>query len=152
MISVELPMDLSPYVGKELGASSWRTISEAEILRFAELSGDRHWTHTDPERARRETPFGGIIAQGFFTLSLLTAMNGECFEVKKAQRWFNYGLDRLRFTHPVVPGDRLRVKAVLAELAPVEGGGTRIKVTSTMEIEGKPKPALIAEMVMIAYA
>jgi acyl dehydratase len=149
---VETAAELAPLIGQELGISTWRAVTEAEVLRFAELTGDRHWLHTDPVRAARETPFGGVVAHGFLTLSLLTAMVGECLEVRAVRRWSNYGLDRLRFTHPVLPGDRLRARLTLTELTPDKAGATRLRIGCTMEIEARPRPALVTDFIMVAHA
>ncbi len=152
MLSVDLPADLAGHVGSPLGPGAWREVTEAQILAFAALCGDDHWTHTDPARAARETPFGGIIAQGFLTLSLTTSMLGGCLEVRRASRWFNYGLERVRFTRPVRPGERLRLRGALAAVAPAAGGGTRIEADLSVEVEGAEKPALIARSILLACA
>lgn len=151
MTTVETPSDLLPLVGEELGISSWHEVTESAVLRFAEVTGDRHWIHTDPERARRETPFGGVLAHGFLTLSLLTSMFGECVTVRRASRWTNYGLDRVRFTHPVVPGDRLRTRVRLTGADDL-GGDVRLRADCTMEIAGCGRPALVAVFVSVAHA
>jgi acyl dehydratase len=151
MITVAQPEDLASYVGKELGTSAWRSIDEDDIAAFARLTGDDHWIHTDPERAGRETPFGGVIAHGFFTLALITALSRQCYAVTDVARWLNYGLDRVRFTMPITPRDRVRLKASLAGLEAVERGATRLRISCVLEIDGKAKPALVADWTMIAY-
>jgi len=151
MLRVSKPDELTPHVGEELGVSSWRHVDEAMILRFAELTGDNHWIHTDPARAARETPFGGIIAHGFLTLALITPLSHECYRVDGALRWLNYGLDRIRFTQPVMANDRVRLRAVLREATPQDKGAVRITLGCTLEIDGKDRPALVADWTMIAY-
>jgi acyl dehydratase len=151
MLAVATVAELRAHVGQELGTSSWRSLSQEDLDSFSQVSGDLHWVHTDPERARREAPFGGTIAQGFLTLSLLTALSGECYAIAAVSRWINYGLDSVRFLHPVVPGDRLRLRTVLSELTTMDKGGTRITLRCTLEIEGRQRPALAANWTVIAY-
>ncbi len=150
MLDVETPADLAAHIGAPIGPGAWREVTEAHILAFATLCGDDHWIHTDPERAAREAPFGGVIAQGFLTLSMTTRMIGDGLRVRRAARWFNYGLERVRFTKPVRPGDRLRGRGVLAATAPAGDTGTRIEVDLTVEIEGAPKPALLCRAILLA--
>jgi acyl dehydratase len=150
MIRVARPMELEPYVGQELGWSSWLSLSEADVLAFADVSRDRHWVHTDPERARRQTPFNGILAHGFLTLSLTTNLLNQCLVIDTAARWVNYGLDRLRFLHPAVAGSRLRLRAILSSYSPLENGA-RLSLACTMEIEGAPKPAFTADWTVLVF-
>jgi acyl dehydratase len=137
--------NLSEFIGRELGVSDWLTIDQARIDQFAQCTGDDQWIHVDAERARRESPFGGPIAHGYLTLSLLAPTAFEVF-IKPAgiAQAFNYGLDRVRFISPVKTGSRLRNRIKL--LSAEEKGGSRILLSTenTVEIEGEDKPALTA--------
>jgi acyl dehydratase len=151
MLYLNTPEELIQHERKELGISRWHVVSEAMILSFAELSGDNHWVHTDPVRAARDTPFGGIIAHGFLTLALITSLSHECYSIAGAKRWLNYGLDKVRFTHPVKANDRVRLRATLKEAVSQEKGRTRITLGCALEIDGSDRPALVADWTMIAF-
>lgn len=151
MVRVEHLVALAPHVGQELGVSDWVPVDQPTIAAFGALTRDQHWIHTDPERARAEGPFGGTIAHGFLTLSMMTGLLKDCFEVAAAKRWVNYGLDKVRFTAPVKPGDRIRMRLVLASFDLREDGGARLSCQCTMEIEGGDRPALVATFGMLGY-
>jgi acyl dehydratase len=135
------------FVGRELGASDWITVNQDRIDQFAVCTGDRQWIHVDVERARRESPFGGPIAHGYLSLSLVAAMVMELGVVPPdAATALNYGLDKVRFIAPVKAGARVRMRASLASAEPQNGGRMLLKLNSTLEIEGEAKPALVAEV------
>jgi acyl dehydratase len=134
------------FVGRELGASDWVTVDQERINQFAACTGDRQWIHVDVERARRESSFGGPIAHGYLSLSLVAAMVMEVGVIPPdAATGLNYGLDKVRFLAPVRAGSRLRLRVVLAGVEPKDGGQLVIKTMNTLEIEGSDKPALVAE-------
>jgi acyl dehydratase len=134
-------------VARDLGASEWVLVDQDRIDRFAECTGDRQWIHVDVERARRESPFGGPIAHGYLTLSLVAAMVMELGIIPPdAATGLNYGLDKVRFVAPVKAGARVRTRASLSAAEPQKGGRMLIKLQCTLEIEGEAKPALIAEV------
>lgn len=151
MIDVEHPEDLRPYLGQELGRSQWRSLSLEDLRGFGRITGDEHWIHTDSERAARETPYGGVLVHGFLALSLVTGLSQEIYAIRGVKTWLNYGLDKVRFTHPMLLVDRLRLRATLLELEPQPRGGTRLKLALTLEIAGKQRPALVADWISIAY-
>src|SRR5215468_8962321 len=135
------------FVGRELGASGWVTINQDRIDAFAACTGDRQWIHVDVERAKRESPYGGPIAHGYLTLSLVAAMVMELGVIPlDAATGLNYGLDKVRFIAPVKAGARVRMRASLASAEPQNGGRVLLKLQSTLEIEGEAKPALVAEV------
>jgi len=135
------------FVGRELGASAWITVGQDRIDQFAACTGDRQWIHVDVERARRESPFGGPVAHGYLSLSLVAAMVMELGVVPPdAAGALNYGLDKVRFIAPVKAGARVRMRASLASAEPQSGGRMLLKLQSTLEIEGEAKPALVAEV------
>lgn len=143
---------LRASVGKELGVSGWVTVDQQKIDQFADCTGDRQWIHTDPERARKRSPFRTTIAHGYLTLSLIGSLSQEMAIVPEdTQAVFNYGLDRVRFVAPVKAGARVRMRIVLLGM---EEKGPRqylMKAENTIEIEGEDKPALVAETLVMMY-
>jgi acyl dehydratase len=134
-------------VGTELGVSGWTLIDQPMVDAFAKLTGDSYFIHVDPERAKRETPFGGTIVHGFLTLSLLANMAYQTSPwVAGTKTGVNYGFNRLRFVAPVPTGSRVRGRFVLKafEVQPTRWQST---FEVTVEIEGASKPALVADWV-----
>jgi len=148
MAILDYTMTTAPqFVGRELGATDWVTVDQERIDQFAACTGDRQWIHVDVERARRESPFGGPVAHGYLSLSLVAAMVMELGVVPPdAASALNYGLDKVRFIAPVKAGSRVRLRASLASAEPQNGGRMLLKLQSTLEIEGEAKPALVAEV------
>jgi acyl dehydratase len=135
------------FIGSELGSSDWVTVGQDRIDQFAACTGDRQWIHVDVERARRESPFGGPVAHGYLTLSLVAAMVMELGVIPPdAATGLNYGLDKVRFVAPVKAGARVRMRASLVAAEPQNGGRMLLKLQSTLEIEGEANPALVAEV------
>jgi len=147
-----VPLDsLGPHVGKEIGLSPWRTVTQEMINQFADATDDHQFIHVDPERAARETPFGGTIAHGFLTLSLLSTLTYEAIApLEEASMSMNYGFDRVRFMAPVKSGARVRARYVLAELTVRPSGYVQAAYDVTMEIEGQKKPALTARWLTLS--
>ena len=141
--------DLQPLVGQHLGDSDWISVDQERVNLFAQATGDQQWIHVDPVRAAAG-PFGGPIAHGFLTLSLLPEMFASAFEVKDARMGVNYCLNRVRFPAPVPVGSRLRGKFVLMAYEPLEGGA-QMTVEVTMECEGSSKPVCVAESIGRRY-
>lgn len=140
--------DLPARIGETLGTSDWITVDQALIDQFAQVSGDHQYIHVDPVRAA-DTPFGGTIAHGFLTVSLLSRMRASARERAgdrfAARMSVNYGFDKLRFLSPVKSGKRIRGHFKLLEIDEKRPGQWQQKVEATVEIEGEAKPALIAE-------
>ena len=144
---------IADYTGREIGLSDWMTIDQHRIDEFADCTGDRQWIHVDVERAKRESPFGGPIAHGYLTLSLVAAMVMELGAVPAdAASGLNYGLDKVRFLAPVKAGTRVRNRIVLLAAESKGSGRTLITLQNTIEIEGETKPALIAESLAMLMA
>jgi acyl dehydratase len=144
--------ELRAKVGAEIGLSGWITVDQSRIDGFAELTGDHQFIHVDPVRASAETPFGGAIAHGFLTLSLLSAMAYDALPaIEGTAMGVNYGFNRLRFLAPVPAGASIRGRFRLARLDETRSG----EVTSTydvqIEIEGREKPVLAAEWLTRSY-
>jgi len=143
--------ELRGGVGKELGVSQWHEVTQARIDRFADVTGDHQWIHLDRERAARESPYGTTIAHGFLTVSLLSMLMNEAIETTgDVKLRVNYGFNRLRFTGAVPSGSRIRGRFTLQSLKDVDGG-VEIAWLSTVEVEGREKPALVAEWLGRTY-
>jgi acyl dehydratase len=145
----ESPEALREAAGTHLGHSAWRVIDQDQVNRFADATGDHQWIHVDLERAAAG-PFGGTIAHGFLTLSMLPEMVFELLSVGGVRMVINYGLNRVRFVNPVRVGSRLRAGAELTAVEEVKGG-LQATVTVTFEIDGEDKPACVAESLMRFY-
>ena len=138
--------DVDSLVGSEIGCSRWITIDQAMIDRFADATEDHQFIHTDPLRAAAEGPYGGTVAHGFLTVSLLSAMNYDCVPSIAEQRFsVNYGFDKLRFMAPVKEGRRVRGRFVLSEARRRGHQMLMMRYQVTVEIEGEAKPALVAD-------
>jgi acyl dehydratase len=138
------------FVGRELGASGWVMVDQDRIDAFAACTSDRQWIHVDVARAKRESPFGGPIAHGYLTLSLVAAMVMELGVIPPdAATGLNYGLDKVRFIAPVKAGARVRTRATLLAAEPQSDGRVLLKLSCTLEIEGEAKPALVAELLCL---
>src|ERR1700733_13571773 len=150
MLEVERGGDLVAYKGQEIGVSDWYTVTQEQIDKFADATGDHQWIHVDVERAKTEMPGGKTIAHGFLTLSLIAGLAHQTHEIRHRSRGINYGSDRVRFTSPVRVGSRVRLKQKLLKVEDIQGG-VRMTFASEMEIEGQSRPALIAETISLAY-
>lgn len=138
-------------VGTEIGFSPWRVVSQEMIDKFADATDDHQFIHVDPVRAAAETPFGGTIAHGFLSLSLLSTLAYETVRpIKGADMGVNYGFDTVRFPAPVKAGSRVRARFVLAELTARPSGWIHVNYDVTIEIEGSRKPALTARWLTLA--
>jgi acyl dehydratase len=138
--------EVKSYAGKELGVSEWHLVTQEKIDQFAEVTGDDQWIHIDPERAK-QSPFGGTIAHGYYTLSLAPRFSYDMVKFEGFAFGVNYGLNRVRFTSPVPSGSRVRARFTLSKYEPIEGNGVQVTWSTTVEIEASPKPALIAEWI-----
>ncbi|GIJ76215.1 Acyl dehydratase [Micromonospora phaseoli] len=141
---------LADLAGTDLGHTEYRTVTQDQVNLFADATDDHQWIHVDPARAK-DGPFGAPIAHGFLTLSLAVPFWTELLEVKGVSTKVNYGLDKVRFPAPVKVGSRVRMQAVVAEVAEVRGG-YQITVDQTIEIEGGAKPAVVARGLYRFYA
>ena len=137
---------LGEKIGQELGVSDWVAIDQARIDAFASCTGDHQWIHVDVERAKRESPFGGPVAHGYLTLSMVASLAMQVGVIPKdAAAGLNYGIEKVRFLAPVPAGRRVRLRVVLAGIEPRDGGQVIMKTQNTLEVEGAQKPALVAE-------
>ena len=140
------------FYGDAPRVSDWFSVTQEVIDQFCDATGDNDWIHTDPERARRDGPFGGTIAPGFWTLSMLTHLSrnstGQDYP-PGTLLGINYGFDRVRFPGPVRIGARIRVQVKLVEITPREHGRFLVRTENTVEVEGQDKPALVAEWLIL---
>jgi acyl dehydratase len=137
-------------VGTELGSSEWREVTQEHVDLFAEATGDHQWIHVDVERAKAESPFGGPIAHGYLTLSLLAPLSGQVLLVTDTAMAVNYGLNKVRFPAPVPVGAKVRLTASLKAVEEVTGG-LQLTLAAVIEREGGDKPVCIAEPVYRYY-
>ena len=148
--TIKQPKDLLELIGHDLGTSTWLAIPQSDIDLFADATHDKQWIHVDVERARTG-PFGGPIAHGYLTLSLLIPLWSQILIIEKLGMAVNYGLNRVRFPAPVPAGSRVRLSATLAAAEEVGGQGIQASIDSVMHLEGVGKPACIAQMVHRYY-
>ena len=137
---------LETRVGEEVGVSPWVEVTQARIDKFAEATEDFQWIHVDPARAK-DSPFGGTIAHGFLTLSMLPKLTESTFEFSDRKMGVNYGLNKVRFTAPVPAGARIRGRFVLARYDKIDGNGVQTTWNVTFEREGGDKPVCVAESI-----
>lgn len=143
--------DMVAKVGQDIGTSEWILVDQAMIDAFAETTDDHQFIHVNPEMAKA-TPFGGTIAHGFLTLSLLSAMSASAVEKPQVMMSVNYGFNKVRFLTPVKSGKRIRGHFTLLELVEKRPGQWQQTVEATVEIEGEDKPCLIAEWIFQHFA
>ncbi len=151
----EAIQEIKKYYDNQDLVSNWFDVNQDAVNQFGESTGDTDWLHTDPERAKKESPFGGTIAFGFWTLSTLTAlsrqMSGQPYP-EHVKYGLNYGFDRIRFISPVPVGSRIRCKAKLMNIEDRGNQHYLIKTENIIEVEGTDKPAMLAEwLFMLVY-
>jgi acyl dehydratase len=137
-------------VGQELGSSDWHEVTQEHVNLFADATGDHQWIHVDVERATAESPFGGPIAHGYLTLSLLAPLSAQVLLVTDTVMGVNYGLNKVRFPSPVPVGSKVRLTASLKSVEEVTGG-LQLTLAAVIEREGGDKPVCIAEPVYRYY-
>jgi acyl dehydratase len=138
---------LQALLGKQIGPSEWREVTQEDINTFADLSGDHQWIHVDVERAAKESPFGTTVAHGNLTLSMIDGMRLELLSSSGFKLGVNYGWNKVRFPAPVPAGARVRGTAEVTEVEDVGGGWWQIVTRFTVEVEGSDKPACVADSV-----
>ena len=139
--------ELSAAVGEDLGASEWVEIDQDRVNAFADATGDHQWIHVDVERAK-DGPFGGTIAHGYLTLSLVPWLGSQVFSLETPGAKLNYGVNKVRFPSPVPVGSRVRARAAVDRVADVPAG-KQLTIKYVVEIEGHDKPACVAETVVL---
>lgn len=142
--------ELKELVGQEVAVSDWVEITQERVNLFADATGDQQWIHIDVERSRKESPFGGTVAHGFLTLSLLPMLMQMALVMSDVKMGVNYGLNKVRFPAPVPVGSRLRGRMTLLSVEDIPGGA-QVTWQVTMEREGSDKPVCVAESVSRRY-
>jgi acyl dehydratase len=138
---------LPGLTGDELGLSDWLEIDQERVDRFADATGDHQWIHVDPERAAAG-PFGGTIAHGYLTLSLIPFLGSQVFALETPGAKLNYGVNKVRFPHPVRVGSRIRSRVTMGDVTDLPTG-KQLTLRHVIEIEGQDKPACVAETVVL---
>lgn len=139
--------EVAEAAGTDLGTSEWVTIDQRRVNQFADATGDHQWIHVDMERAK-EGPFGGTIAHGYLTLSLVPWLGSQVFTLRTPGAKLNYGVNKVRFPHPLLVGKRIRLHVKMGEVVDIPSG-KQLTVQHTVEIEGEDKPACVAETVVL---
>ena len=150
MLTVNGIDDLKTRIGDELGVSDWHEVTQEDIDTFAEVTGDDQWIHIDPDRAK-ETPFGGTIAHGYYTLSLAPRFSYALFRLEGVAFGLNYGLNKVRFPAPMPVGGRVRMRMELQSVDDIPGGA-QITMKLTFERDGGDKPVCVAEALSRVYS
>lgn len=140
---------LKELVGEHIGYSDWHQVTQEQVNLFAEATGDHQWIHVDPERAK-SGPFGGPIAHGYLTLSLVPFFLPTIMQVDGISMGVNYGCEKVRFPSPVPVGSKVRCGAAIEAVDDV-AGGVQATITATIEVEGAPKPSCVAQVVYRYY-
>ncbi|MGN9837080.1 MaoC family dehydratase [Nonomuraea sp. H19] len=143
--------ELKALAGQDLGHSDWLEITQERVNTFADATNDHQWIHVDPDKAK-DGPFGGTIAHGYLTLSLLIPLFNELLDIQGMKMSINYGLEKVRFPSPVRVGAKIRLAAKVAEVEDVPGDGVQMLLDFTVEIDGAAKPACVARAVYRHYA
>ncbi len=139
--------ELATLTDAELGVSDWFEIDQDRVDRFAEATGDHQWIHVDVDRAAAG-PFGGTIAHGYLTLSLVPLLGSQVFSLETPGAKLNYGVNKVRFPHPVRVGSRIRDRVTMGEVTDLPTG-KQLTLHHVIEIEGQAKPACVAETVVL---
>ncbi|GAA3594773.1 MaoC family dehydratase [Nonomuraea rosea] len=143
--------EIKALAGRDLGRTGWLEITQDRVNTFADATNDHQWIHVDPVRAEAG-PFGGAIAHGYLTLSLLIPLFGELLDIQGVRMSINYGLDKVRFPSPVKVGGKVRLAGRVAEVEDVPGDGVQMHLDFTVEIDGSAKPACAARAIYRHYA
>lgn len=150
MIIINNYNEFETLLGKELGVSAWHTITQEQINKFADATLDHQWIHTDPEKAKTESPFKTTIAHGYLTLSLIPYLWKQIADICNLKMEINYGIENLRFAQPVLVNDKVRLKVKLSSLINLRGV-TKTTMSIELEIDGQKKPAFAGDVVFLYH-
>lgn len=142
---------LPEYETTDLGVTDWCVIDQKKIDTFAEATGDHQWIHVDPERAKRESPFGATVAHGYFTLALAPVLLPELVQVADLSQIVNVGIEKLRLREPVKSGSQLRLGASIKSVRPIKGGAMRVALDVRFEVEGTKRPVCTGELIFLYF-
>lgn len=149
-IVINSHQEFEAYIGKELGVSDYLKVEQGRVNEFAEATIDHQWIHTDEERAKKEGAFGGTIAHGYLTVSLLPYLWEQIAEINNIKMMINYGIEKLKFNQPVLVGSEVRLRVKLSSLADLRGI-TKCQLNVTLEIKDNPKPAFTGEFIFLYH-
>lgn len=150
MITIKNYNEFEAFSGKELGVSPYHTISQEQIMQFADATLDHQWIHTDTERAEKEGPFNATIAHGYLTLSLIPYLWKQIVDIQNLKMEINYGIENLRFMQAVVVNSEVRLRVKLAAIANLRGV-TKATIAAELEINGQIKPAFRGEVIFLYH-
>jgi acyl dehydratase len=150
-IVLESPSAFKDYEGQEIAVSDWMDVTQDQINLFAQATGDFQWIHVDVERAKAESPYGGTIAHGYFSLSVIPALLWQVIDVQGVKLMVNYGLNKVRFPAPVPVGSRIRARSSVTAVKELDGGNMEVEFSVTIEVEGAEKPACVAATIARYY-
>lgn len=139
------------FIDQPMGPSEWVTVTQERIQSFADATGDQQWIHTDPERAKSQSPFGGSIAHGYFTISLAPPLIEQLFTIDDCSMTVNYGIEKMRLQEPVPAGARIRLTAEIRKVRMLPGGGARTTIHFVFEVEGGRRPACVCDAVLVYF-
>lgn len=151
MLVLQTPAEFRNHLGATLGPTDWRSISQAQISAFAEMTGDDHWIHVDVDRARRERPDGRTIVHGLYVLSLIPAWQRTLFRIAQRGAGLSYGYDRVRFTATIPVDTPIRLTQTVQDAVPHKVG-TRVSLTSTVDVARADNTAIVAEVILLIAA
>jgi len=142
---------LKDFVGQPMGPSDWVTVTQERIQSFADATGDQQWIHTDPERAKSQSPFGTAIAHGYFTISLAPPLIEQLFQIEGCSMTVNYGIEKMRLQEPVPAGGRIRLSAEISKVRMLPSGGARTSIHFVFEVDGGKRPACVCDAVLVYF-
>ena len=151
MIIIDSPSLIETFVDKPLTPSNWFEVTQEKIDEFAKSTGDFQWIHVDIEKAKKEMPDGKTIAHGYFMVSLLPVLSAQTSKINNSSRTINYGSDKIRFINPVQVNSKVRLHRKIKRVNLMENGGYRVINNYEMEINGKEKPAFVAETISLVF-
>ena len=151
MIVINNPSEIKNFINKPLTPSEWYHVTQDKINKFADATSDHQWIHVDEEKAKKEMPDGKTIAHGYFMVSLLPVLSAQTSKINNSSRTINYGSDKVRFINPVQVNSKVRLHRKIKKVNLMENGGYRVINNYEMEIDGKEKPAFVAETISLVF-
>ena len=151
MIVIDNPSEIKNFINKPLTPSEWYHVTQEKINKFADATSDHQWIHVDEDRAKKEMPDGKTIAHGYFMVSLLPVLSAQTSKINNSSRTINYGSDKVRFINPVQVNSKVRLHRKIKKVNLMENGGYRVINNYEMEIDGKEKPAFVAETISLVF-
>ena len=151
MVIINNPSEIKDFINKPLTPSEWYHVTQDKINKFADATSDHQWIHVDEEKAKKEMPDGKTIAHGYFMVSLLPVLSAQTSKINNSSRTINYGSDKVRFINPVQVNSKVRLHRKIKKVNLMENGGYRVINNYEMEIDGKEKPAFVAETISLVF-